>query len=128
MKTYYSFSFSKLSQGLSHHMSLIIVTLGCYLLVLVCFLLISLNQMVNSLSMIRHVFESSSVASEPIHSVSVSLKYEFIIMRHGVKTSLDIHNLFDFTRHYFTHNLKLKMRVNVITFISHFVCSEVFTI
>ena len=84
--------------------------------------------MIDAFAVIGHVFEASPVASKSIYSLPMLFKdenreqtYEFVVMAHGVEAGHDVGDRFYFRWHDALHDLKLKVRIQIFTFIAYFV-------
>ncbi len=78
--------------------------------------------------MVRHVLEPAAIAPEAKDSGAVLLKDEFVIVRHGVETRHHVRDFFYLLRHDVLHYLQLKMGVEILTLITHFVLSHISSI
>jgi hypothetical protein len=66
---------------------------------------------VDSLSVIGHVLETSAIATESINSRAMLFKDEFVIMAHAIETRHYMSDFRNFRGHYFFHYSQLKMGV-----------------
>ena len=83
--------------------------------------MIPLDQMINAFAVIGHMFEASPVASKSIYSLPMLFKDEFVVMAHGVEAGHDVGDRFYFRWHDALHDLQLKVRIQIFTFIAYFV-------
>jgi hypothetical protein len=68
------------------------------LFVFVSLSLITSYQMIDSLSMICHVLEPTTIAAESIDRLSMFFKDKLVVVTHGVKAGYDVRDFLDFGR------------------------------